>query len=208
MSCLSIEQLYALAQNQLPAGEAERIRLHLHIGCKVCRKQLDQLEKILAATTSHELLKPPDWLMHRAMSLFTWNKTSAREDRLKRIPAILLVDTFAEGRLLGFRGARPMTRQMFYRAGEYDIDLSIDYIEPTRAVDIMGQAMSLSADWNAVTGANVKLLKESILTFDTKTNQYGEFILDGIHEGRYDLKLELKDKAIDIVGLDAAFCSD
>jgi len=204
-NCASVEQLLALAYNRLPGDEAERIRIHLNAGCDACRQQFDQLQKIFVPTPSYDLPEPPDWLRRQAMYLFAWHTTRSRPSRRKQIPGILLVDSFAEERLLGLRGTGPTSRQMLYRAGEYDIDLCIDYVESVEAFDIMGQSMPLSRDLSAVTGAEVKLLQGSLVAFGTKTNEFGEFILDGIRQGLYDLKLELPDEEIDIVGLSAVF---
>lgn len=203
MNCIPIEQLVAWTQNRLPAREAESIRAHLGTGCGACRKQVVQLQKVLAAIANHGLVEPSDWLIQQAKNLFAWHKTNPGENRLEQIPAILLVDSFAAGLLPGFRGAGPMTRQMLYRAGEYDIDVSIDYVEPAQAIDIMGQAMPLRADFGSVVGADVKLLNASCAAFGTKTNEFGEFILDGVPEGIYDLKIQLKDQELGIVGLRA-----
>jgi hypothetical protein len=115
----------------------------------------------------------------------------------------LLFDSGAESRLLGFRGAGPASRHLLYRAGPYDIDLSIDYVEPARLVDIIGQSMPPGLDLEAVANRDVELLRESALAFATKTNEFGEFILDGIREGVYDLKLKFKTEEVNIVDLKA-----
>jgi hypothetical protein len=205
MNCVLIEQLFALAQNRLTTEEAEQIHLHLKDCGHACSDQFDKLQQLLNSTACCGLMQPPEWLMHRAMHLFAWHKMKPREESLERIPAILLVDSFAGGRLLGFRGTGVMPRQMLFRAEDYDIDLCIDYTEQNRVVDIMGQAMPLNTTSRAVADTNVKLLKDSIITGETRTNQYGEFIFNGIEEGFYDLKIELEKSVIDITGMDAFY---
>ncbi|MBI3949917.1 MAG: hypothetical protein HY314_05630 [Acidobacteria bacterium] len=203
MNCISVEQLFALTQNDLPAGEAERLRAHLGTGCIACRTQWNRLRKVLMAIASHNLLQVPDWLVQQAMSLFAWHTTKPHESGLKQVPAILLVDSFTGGLLVQFRGIGPVSRQMLYRAGNYDIDLSIDYIERTRAIDIIGQAMPLTADADIIAAADIELLKGSTVAFDTQTNEFGEFILSGIPQGIYDLGITLKDKQLHLVRINA-----
>jgi hypothetical protein len=53
-----------------------------------------------------------------------------------------------------------------------------------------------------VAGADVELLKESVIAHATKANEFGAFILDGLQQGTYDLRIVLEDEEIDIVGLD------
>jgi hypothetical protein len=204
-SCVPIEQLFALAHDQLSPVDAGRVGVHLDAGCDACGNQLNQLQKLVDSMTHRELVDLPAWLMRQAMNFFTWHRAKSGERQSEAIPAILVVDSFADGRLLGFRGAGPMSRQLLYRAGEYDIDLSLDYMEPTQLVDIMGQPMPLNADASAVAGAQVKLLEGTQLAFGTQTNEFGEFIIDGVRQGLYDLRLELKDGQINIVGLNAIF---
>jgi hypothetical protein len=203
MRCLSIEQLLAWAQNQLPADARERIEHHLKSACQACRKELGDLHESLVTEPSRRSSQPPDWLIHQAMNLFHWYMVRPHQMSERRIPAFLLVDTLAEGAAPGFRRVNPMNKQMLYRAGDYDIDLFIECLEPAHTVDIVGQIMPLSADLSAVAGATIKLLRKAVVEMDTKTNGYGEFTLRGVTEGVYDLNLEMMEAAIDIVELNA-----
>jgi hypothetical protein len=205
MSCIPIDQLFAFTRNELSVDEAERVRIHLDAGCGVCRQQLDQLQKILAVTAKEQLLETPDWLTHQAMHLFAWHQAKPREIQIEYVPALLVGDSFAGGRLLGFRGTGLMSRQILYRAGNYDVDLSLDYIEPARTIDLMGQTMPLGGDLSAVAEADVQLLSQSLVAVDTRTNEFGEFIIEGVSQGLYDLRIKLNDQQIDIAGLNTVW---
>jgi len=232
MKCATIEQLFGLTQNQLPPAEGEAVRAHLDAGCASCRQELSQLQATLATTKGRHLLKVPDWLIHQAMNLFAWQKTKPLEIRLERIPALLLVDSFAEGPLLGFRSVGSLSRQMVYRAGAYNVNLSINSAEQTHAVDIMGQPMPLSADVGMLAGAEVELVQHRMGEWEkgsvgeresksapsplhpftpsptlslctTKSNEFGAFILTRIPEGVYDLRIKLTEAELDVIGLHA-----
>lgn len=204
MTCASMEDLFALAQGALPIEEeeAERLGHHLSLGCEACQDRLHAVQKLRTVTETRGLLDPPDWLIRQAMNLFRWRKSRGENSR-QAIPAVLLLDSGTEGRLLGLRGAGPASRHLLYRAGRYDIDLSIDYVEPARLVDIIGQSMPVGLDLDTVANGDVELFHEATLALATKTNEFGEFILDGLREGVYDLKLKLQTDEIHIVGLKA-----
>jgi hypothetical protein len=203
MTCITTEQLLTLAQNHFSAHETEPLRAHLDAGCGDCRKRFDELRATLAAATGHHLVKPPAWLTHQAMSLFAWHKRNPGRSHPERIPAFLLVDSYAEGALPGFRNTGLMSRQMLYRAKHYSINLSIHAIERPASVDVMGQAMPLGADIRSLGKAGVELLHESELAGTTTSNEFGAFILTGIPEGVYDLRITAKDAELDIIGLSA-----
>lgn len=203
MNCISIEHAIAFLQQRLPADEATAIGAHLDTGCAACRRQVDQLQPLLAATAGRHLFRVPDWLAHQAMNLFAWHTARGRENRPERVPAFLLVDSFAQGPLRGFRSAGTLSRQMLYRAGNYHINLSLNYVERARALDIMGRPMPVQADSGLLVGADVELLKDSSVACATRNNEFGAFILGGVPEGIYDLRIKSAQEQLDIVGLEA-----
>lgn len=203
MNCASIDQLFALTQNQLPVEQAQRIHVHLDTGCVECRDRLNQLHQMQTITNSPHFIKPPDRLPPQATRLFAGHQPNPRQTPLKRLPAVLLVDSFAEGQPLGFRSIGSMSRQMLFRAGHYDINLSLDYVEQHRAIDIMGQPVPLGASLDTVAGAEVELLRESTIAGTTQSNEFGAFILSTIPEGIYDLRIKLTDTELDVLGLKA-----
>lgn len=203
MTCIPIEMLLAQAQGTLPVEEAERITHHLLTACPSCRDQFDLIQKTVAACENRSLVSPPDWLVNQAMSLFRWRPVSEKANEREIIPATLLSDSTTNRRLLGFRGAGVAGRHLLYRAGNYDIDLFIDCIEPARAFDIIGQTMPTGLELDAVAHGDVELFKASSLALATKTNEFGEFLLERVEEGIYSLKLKFKTSEIDIVELRA-----
>lgn len=197
MRCSSAGQLLAYAQNELVGRESKGIRTHLG-QCRTCRHRLSQLQKILSVTATRSLMGPLEGLVHQAVTLFDWRRSAPAGGLRKRIPALLVVDSLAEDRLLGLRGAGVMSRQMLYRAAEYDIDLVIDCLASSPVVDIIGQVMPLADDLATVAAAEVELVEASRVAFAAKTNDFGEFIFDGVPEGIYDLRIRVKDEVIDV----------
>ncbi|HXF06443.1 MAG TPA: hypothetical protein VNM72_13655 [Blastocatellia bacterium] len=210
--CPTVEELLAFAQQNDderatwpdPLSRSfEEIRRHLEAGCESCRHRLTQIRKLLSAVWDPCLIDPPIWLRRQAQALYRHHRQLQPSAEERATLAVLVVDSFAEGRLLGLRGTWPMSRQFLYRAGDYDVDLSVDYIEAKDAVDIIGQSMPITNDLRSVAHATVELVKASTLAHITQANVFGEFILDGVQEGVYDLRIRLKDQAIYIPDLPA-----
>lgn len=199
--CVSCEQLLSLVQDSLPAEEAQPIEAHLS-RCEKCQELFDQLHQVAAATNRRELLVPPVWLTRSVQKLFAWHSSSLSANETEPAPALLLVDSWADERLLGFRGANAMSRQMLYRAGRYDIDLSFDSYEGRQGVAIIGQSLPVVTDGGRLAGAPVRLLQGTQVVFDTRMNEWGEFVMDDVPEGCYTLSLQLGKHRIDIVALD------
>ncbi len=204
-SCPSTKQLFNLVRGSLRPQEAAHFGAHLDAGCAECRHQFHRLKKLVAVTARRELLDPPDWLRQQAQHLYSWYRTRPSEPQIEHLPAVLVVSSLADERLLGFRCEKALSRQMLYRGGGLDIDISIDYIEPAQRVDIVGQSISSSADVAAAAKARVRLLNGTHVIVNTQTNEYSEFIIEGVREGFYSLQLQLRDKQLDIVGLNAIF---
>jgi len=206
MTCASFEQLFAWARCELPVVEAEPIRLHLDAGCQTCRHELEQVEKILAATACPQFRQPPTWLIEETVGLITRDAARSYEFPVERISAFLLFDSFTQPTFAGIRSGGPMSRQLLYRTEDHDINLSINHASQTHAIEIVGRALPLKPNPVALTGAEVELLNGSAVVCTTKTNQVGMFTLQGVQEGVYDLRIALNDEEIDIIGLTATVC--
>jgi hypothetical protein len=154
-----------------------------------------------------KLKEPPHWLLRQGRALFERTKSLSRQGALKNILALLVVDNFADGPLLGSRHVGPASRQMLYRTDEYDIDLSIDSIEPSQSVEIIGQSIPLSDDFESVADAEVELWQGRRAVVATKMNELGEFTFDQVPAGIYDLKIRMRGEEIHIAGLEAMIYS-
>lgn len=174
----------------------EAVHDHLRTGCRDCHAALRKIEEHPAVRDRQDVRRPP-----QSLDPSDRRETAASLHQPKRIPAVLVVDSGAEGRLLGFRGAGPASRHLLYRAGNYDIDLSIDYVDEMQSASIIGQSMPQGADLDTVVDGEVQLLKDSQVSSVTRMNEFGEFILDGVKPDVYDLRLKLKDEEVEIIGL-------
>ncbi len=198
MNCPSIEQLFAFAQSELPLEVARDIGVHLEDGCLACGPCLEQLKTILSATADQGFREPPAWLVDQALEFFRRIGTESGDEPARSVTAFLVADSFTAGRLAGFRGSGPVSRQILYRTDGYDIVLSMAYIERAKSLDIMGQLMPMCSDSTTLQGARVELLGESGITFGTGVNEFGEFIMEGVREGTYEMRIRVIEREIRI----------
>lgn len=158
----------------------------------------------LVAVVSRARCSPPEWLLRQAEHLYRWYRMRAGSGTREHIPALLLVDSFADGPLPGFRSAGPVSRLLLYRADRYTVTLSISSSEPTGYVEIIGQSLSPSGNERLVTPVSVELFQDAVLVRAATTNEFGAFLFEGIRPGVYDATIRLSGGgAIDIVGLTA-----
>lgn len=197
MECISLGDLWKLARGSLPPDRAEAIRSHLTGGCQRCCRRWQQL------LTAHS----PDDSPSEATGAFRRTGVPSRSLGHCSLPAILLVDSFAEGRLLGFRSTGPTSRHLLYRTSLFDIDVHIDRADEERCVDIIGQVMSRESGSMAHIEAEIQLLRGPRLILQTRTNEYGEFIFDDVREGTYDLRVAFPELTLDVAGLSATLSS-
>lgn len=96
MNSVALEQLFA--GTPLPAGEATGLLIQPDSGWATGSELLGHLPADLAATTSGELMQPPERLIQQALTLIDWwHRINAYDHWRGRIPAFLVADRFAEG---------------------------------------------------------------------------------------------------------------
>jgi hypothetical protein len=144
-------------------------------------------------------------LVHEAVGLPERRASVPHQESFQRIPAFLVIDSFAEGRLLGLRRTGPLTRQMLYRASGYEIDLSVDWVADSELVDLIGQVIPVADDLAPVAPAEVELLNGGPPALAASMNEFGEFMFESVPEGVYDLRIKLNAEVIEISKLQASW---
>lgn len=203
MACPTLAELFDFLRGESSEKEREMVSEHLQKPCPRCRKEASRLREILELTEAPSLVAPPPWLLRQAILLFRQRLPEPSSGWLSRIPAFLIMDNWAESRLLGFRHIEPRSRQMFYRAGPYDIDILIEAAERTSGIDLLGQILPSQEGSPSCAGAHVELRQGEQVLGTTTVNELGEFIFEGIPEGVYDLRLRIQGSEIGIAGLQA-----
>jgi hypothetical protein len=179
---LSFELLVDLAEGRLASTDSRDARSHL-AGCEKCRTALGELESIIAAMQSDDLLTPPQYVTQRALQIFRPKDepVSALQARLQSLVALLSFDSgFTPA--YGMRGGPGQARQLFYSVNEFDIDLRLaPHADEWR---IEGQLLGGS------TVGTAELVSVG-RRYSGELNDLGEFAFAGVHADSYRLCITL-----------------
>jgi hypothetical protein len=199
MNCPGFEQLIDYCEALLSDHEAQPIAAHLASGCQQCAADCRWYERVRALAAGDVSVEPPPWVLKRALKLF--DRKAARPDlfdRLGRRVASLLFDSLSQSTLPGVRLAESPNRQLLYRAGPYSIDLQIALSEPSN-VDLTGQVLRENdSRFESVAGLSLALIRDSETVRSTVTNEVGEFTIEGIERGEYELTIATREAVITI----------
>jgi hypothetical protein len=174
--------LVDLAEGRLASTDAGDARTHL-AGCEGCRSTLSELENIIAAMQSNELLTPPRYVTQRALQIFysKQNPVSALQAGLQTLVALLRFDSGLTP-AYGVRSGHGEARQLFYSVDEYDIDLRL----APRADEwrVEGQLLGGSTVGTAE-------LVSTRHRYTGELNDLGEFAFANVHADSYQLRITL-----------------
>ncbi|MCS6804435.1 MAG: hypothetical protein RMM98_02910 [Acidobacteriota bacterium] len=202
MNCKQLDSLFHTSDPLLVADIQRQIDSHIAHGCVACRQRLQRIKEVLSQRDRCLLLPMPTWLAEQAMGLFRWKQMPSTPADIKRLPALLRLDSATHGQVAGFRSIGTMSRQLLYQAGNYNVTLLLTAAGP-QLVDIMGQPMPHDVESQPIRDVDVALLAESDVVCTAKSNEFGAFILNGIAEGIYNLRMRLAEEVLEIIGLHA-----
>lgn len=195
MRCPGFERLIDYLDKKMDAKDGERIAAHLAAGCVDCattQKWYLQTRSIAAADDSVE---PPAWVLKRAIKIFETQRPNLVE-RLGQAIASLVFDSFARPAVAGIRSTETTNRQLLYIAGNYSIDLQIATSGQSRA-EIVGQILREGeTSFESVANLKLELSADGKETFETFTNDMGEFAISNIERGIYNLQVETADGSV------------
>src|ERR1051325_5970952 len=195
MRCPGFERLLDYLDGRLPAEEANGVATHLAAGCARCAANRAWYEQTRAIAASDDLAEPPAWVTKRALRIFETQRPRLVE-RLGQAIAALVFDSLARPMVAGGRSTATTNRQLLYSAGNYSIDLQIAPSSRSKA-DLVGQILREGeASFESVANLQLELSGESRKQIKTSTNGMGEFIVSGIEQGLYDLKVETSEGTV------------
>jgi hypothetical protein len=205
MNCPGFEKLIDYLDGQADEGEAEAIKAHLAIGCRECADDIRWYEQVRDIAADDDMIEPPSWVTRRAVRLFENrpNRSGVKE-KLSRLVASLVFDSYSQPVVEGVRSTETMNRQLLYRADNYSIDLQISLTEVPGA-DLVGQILRKDdTRFESVSGVPLDLICEGEAIRSTTTNETGEFHISSVDFGEYDLRIEMRDVSITVAGLPVA----
>jgi hypothetical protein len=148
------------------------------------------------------MVEPPSWVLKQAIRLFE-SRAARERTSFGFVGAIasLVFDSFARPALVGVRSTETANRQLLYHADDYSIDLQISLSDQPQA-DLVGQVLRKGdLRFESVAGLPLHLVREGETLRSTATNENGEFVIDSVDCGEYDIRIEAPDLKITVAGI-------
>lgn len=203
MPCPSFERLLEYADGRLPADESATLERHLATACDDCRATLTWYEGFVETARSDDSVEPAPWVLRKAIDAFADAKAAAARRGVRgivaRIRAALVFDSFggATDDAVPARSAHVASRQLLYSAVPYDVDLFVAEGSSRRSLAVSGQVLPVDGDdFESVRGLTVTIEREGEPMASVETSELGEFAVDGIAPGVYDVRLANDDREI------------
>lgn len=204
MECPGFERLVDYLERRLSKEESNSIEAHIYSGCVQCAESERWYRRVAEITAGDDSVEPPSWVLKRALRLFADERPERRfARRLKELAASLVFDSFARAAMAGARAAGSADRQLLYTADDYNIDLRISLVESSGA-SVIGQILKKSDErFESVSGLQLELILDGEEVFSGITSPSGEFAIQHVKRGDYDLRIETFDASITLYGLPA-----
>jgi len=199
MRCPNFERLIDYLDKRLSETDAARVAAHLASACVACTETRTWYERVRAVAESDDAIAPPPWAFKRAVRIFDTERQRPRlAHRIGQAIAALVFDSFARPQLAGVRSTETTNRQLLYRAGDYSIDLQIAPSEHAHA-DLIGQVLKEGeSTFESVAGLTLSVARGGQPVFSATTDEMGEFKVNGLEHGLYDLRVELSEGSITV----------
>jgi hypothetical protein len=201
MDCPGFEKMIDYLDGRLAATEASKIAQHLASGCASCGSVGEWYKKVKTIATGDDSVEPPGWVLKRAFKAFMAHRDSYGTGVPEQMTAILVFDSLYRPEIAGVRSTDMVDRQLLYSAGGYNIDLQMARAGVS-SVNIMGQILKDGEQgFDSVVGLPLQLARDGSPAATAITDAVGEFRIDGIMLGDYDLYFEGRGQRIVIPGV-------
>ena len=118
--------------------------------------------------------------------------------------AAVAFDSLRRPALAGVRSGGVEGRQLLYRGADYSIDVQVAPVDQ-RSAEVTGQILREGESmFESVSGLQLDLMRNDGTILSTVTNDRGEFAIQSIEFGSYDLRVDVNNTSITIVGLPIA----
>ena len=202
MTCPGFEQLVDYLDGRLEQEAFESVAGHLEHGCRRCDEYRVWYQQVKLIGCGDDSIEPPPWVLKRALRLFNVPKAKRSiGPQLVEVVASLVFDSLRRPAVAGVRSGGLEGRQLLYRAADYSIDVQVAGSDQMRA-DLTGQILREGElMFESVSGLQLELMRDGGTILSTVTNDRGEFTMPSIEFGAYDLRVDVSETSITIVGL-------
>ena len=196
----SFESLLGYVENTIPASGRVEIETHLSGSCQECNQQIQRLKKVFEAVQNDQTAAPSQKVLKKAFGLYQNREKKEKPSALSRL-AQLLFDSRQQLAPALVRGGPSEKRVLLYSASPVDIDLQITPREGLNS--IRGQVLdSTHPDQFSAAFISIKNSRTGELVTGVESDPLGQFNLQNIPPGNYDLVLELDAQEVTVPSLE------
>lgn len=196
----SFESLLGYVENTIAGPERQEIGQHLASPCRECSRQVNRLKRVFEAVQTDQTMSPSPKVLKKAFELFK-DKEKEKRPSVLSVLAGLIFDSRQQLAPALVRGGPSAKRVLLYSASPVDIDLQITPREGLN--NILGQVLvSDHPDQAASAFVSIKDSQTGELVMGVESNPFGQFNLQNIPSGHYDLILELDAQEVTVPSLE------
>lgn len=173
-------------EQSLSATELHKLELHLK-ECAECLNNMKKLKNFFALNETNMAEKVPPATTARLLNIFHPAKTAPKSGIRKHLRGVLIFDDWRPEFALNERLLFSDTRQMLFRAEQFEIDLRLNFVN--EKCQVSGQIFPDCAS------GEVKIMGQDF-TEKVSLNSFCEFAFPPVEEGIYDFSITINDNEI------------
>ena len=197
MACPTLEDIVDLQQGNLDGTRSAEIKAHFSMGCSTCSENYRFVQNVLDLTVRDDSFDFPEDTIQWTINQFKAAGATAPWQR--QFLAQRIFDSFSPVRLAAVRSSPTrslMSRQVLFRAGDYDIDIRLEATERDTSLQWIGQILHKQNGPGGVDGLGVRLVRlpepaGPMSDLQTATDSRGMFRLTDVPAGEYDLEIRV-----------------
>jgi hypothetical protein len=200
MTCPAFERLIDHLDGRLEAAAADTVAAHLASDCEQCISDQSWYESVRRVTAGDDSIEPPPWVLKRAIKVFDGARRRRLTRRLGDFIATLVFDSSKGPAFAGARVTEAAAHQLLYRADDFNIDLLLTSLD--QRGELRGQILREDEfQFESTARIGIELVGEDERVYSAETNGFGEFTIESIEAGLYDLRVDAGELTITVVGL-------
>jgi len=194
MKHYGIAQWADFARGIGPEISRDAMRSHLAEGCSECAEMAEFCRKLQVASMQAASHPATDWVVRSAKAIFPV-EAQPRRKRTMSVAIELVYDSFLVPAPTGLRSSWQVGWQALYRAGDCSVDLRIEPELTSPRAAVIGQISNHVVPDEKLEGVAVSLKAGKVVLAETRSNRFGEFLIEYEQQDRLRLWFYLEDRS-------------
>jgi hypothetical protein len=157
------------------AAHRSAMDAHLSSGCARCARTASTFRSVAAIAGAEAGCEPPEHAIRYAQAVYSLFRPEPTS--LPRLLARLVYDSVHQPLPAGIRAQAGLARHALYEAGNYYLDLQVEWQRPSGLVTLVGQ-LADRRNPSADTAVPVWLMRRKGVVASTRCGRFGEFQLE------------------------------